>query len=293
MKNKENKIAEIFGYSTKGEAPNVGWVEILSNQICPYTRNNKKCYKTRKSNPEISIGTCSVLYGNPLKPIIICPNRLTEKKQIFVDCIPLLTSHETGNELHIIPEVSIPGGHVDFVLASVKDKIVKDFVGIELQALDTTGSVWSERQSFIKNLRLPTINDEEIANDKSFGINWKMTAKTILVQMHHKVQTFEHVNKKIVLVIQDSLLNYMQKEFKFSHLTSANMGDSVHFHSYLIKSNEEKLFNLAFDRKLSTDSNGIAECLGLQAEAKIDLQHILEIIQSKLSRDTLFSPFKF
>jgi len=28
-----------------------------------------------------------------------------------------------------------------------------------------------------------------------------MTAKTILVQMHHKVDTLEHISKKLVLVI--------------------------------------------------------------------------------------------
>jgi hypothetical protein len=32
----------------------------------------------------------------------------------------LLTQHEPGNELHIIPEISVPGGSVDYVLASVK-----------------------------------------------------------------------------------------------------------------------------------------------------------------------------
>jgi hypothetical protein len=42
-------------------------------------------------------------------------------------------------------------------------------------------------------------------------MNWKMTAKTILVQMHHKVETFEHINKKMVLVIQDVLLRLYEK----------------------------------------------------------------------------------
>ena len=49
--------------------------------------------------------------------------------------------HEPGNELHTVPEVSVPGGSVDYFLASVRDGKVKDFVGIELQTLDTTGTV--------------------------------------------------------------------------------------------------------------------------------------------------------
>jgi hypothetical protein len=34
---------------------------------------------------------------------------------------------------------------------------------------------------------------------KAFGMNWKMTAKTTLIQMHHKIKTFEHFNKNTFL----------------------------------------------------------------------------------------------
>jgi len=86
------------------------------------------------------IGTCTVNYGKENRPIIICPHRLLERRQIFTDCIHLLTLHEPGNEFHIVP-VSIPGGSVDYFLASAHRRKVKDFVGIELQTLDTTGTV--------------------------------------------------------------------------------------------------------------------------------------------------------
>lgn len=59
-----------------------------------------------------------------------------------------------------------------------------------------------------------------------------MTAKTILIQLHHKVQTFEAINKHLVLVIQDFLLDYFRKEFQFSRLTAARMGDPIHVHAY-------------------------------------------------------------
>jgi len=42
-------------------------------------------------------------------------------------------------------------------------------------------------------------------------MNWKMTAKTILMQVHHKVQTFEEINKHLVLVIQDHFMDYIKK----------------------------------------------------------------------------------
>ncbi|MDP3683048.1 MAG: NotI family restriction endonuclease, partial [Ignavibacteria bacterium] len=196
----KTRIAEFFNFSTENDT--VNWKDISNNQLCGYL--GKKCIKVRKSSPEISIGTCSVKYGKDNQDIIICPHRLIEKRQIFIDCFHLLTLHEPGNEIHIIPEINIPGGSVDYFIASVFNKKIKDFVGIELQTLDTTGTIWPERQRFITDLNLVK-EPEEGYGDKSYGMNWKMTAKTILVQLHHKIQTFEHLNKHLVLVLQNHL----------------------------------------------------------------------------------------
>lgn len=101
---------------------------------------------------------------------------------------------------------------------SALDRKIKDFVGIELQTLDTTGTVWPERQRFLHSKGLP-VPPADIQSTKAYGMNWKMTAKTILVQLNHKIQTFEHLNKHLVLVIQDRLLTYMRREFSFGHLS--------------------------------------------------------------------------
>ena len=268
-----SKVRELFGQYCSEDA-NIE--SVLENQLCPY--NNKKCFKTRKSDSEKSIGTCTVNYQN--KDIIICPNRLTEKSQIFVDCLHLLTLHEPGNELYIIPEVTIPGGHVDFFLVSAKNKKVKDFVGIELQTMDTTGTVWPERQRLLDEHGIYVPKDD-INNKKPFGMNWKMTAKTILVQMNHKAQTFENLNKHLVLIIQKPLYEYMRKEFSFSHIQGVRVGDAVHFHSYDVVEEDNGL-HLALDTRVSTDTNGVAECLGLNAEANVELKDIIALLESKL-----------
>lgn len=118
-----------------------------------------------------------------------------------------------------------------------------------------------------------------------------MTAKTILVQMHHKAQTFEHVNKKLVLVIQDRLLSYMAREFKFDHLrTPALQGDSVHLHAYRMARGSEGGYRLNMATRLSTDADGIGICLGLQAEARIELEQIVTALQAKISAATRFQP---
>lgn len=281
-----SKIVELFGNSVVKQRTD--WSSVVDGQHCQYA--NKPCYKTRKSDPETAIGTCIVMYGKDPEPIIICPIRLIERRQIFTDCLHLLTTHEPGNELHLVSEVSVPGGSVDYFLVSAKDNKVKDFVGIELQTLDTTGTVWPERQRLLKELGVRR-KDKAEASDKRFGMNWKMTAKTILVQMHHKAQTFEHVHKKLVLVIQDRLLAYMTRAFKFDHLKNpASLGDSMHLHSYRVAQQKGGEFRLAMDGRRSTDADGIAVCLGLQAEARVELDQIVRALQAKISTATLFRP---
>jgi len=283
------KIVDLFGFDvTAPSQPD--WQAVVKAQHCPYV--DRRCYKVRKSQPEISIGTCTVQYGGD--PIIICPLRLLDRRQIFTDCLHLLTGHEPGNELHLISELSVPGGSIDYVLASIREGKVRDFVGIELQTLDTTGTVWPERQRFLQERRFShnqgffELAQADLDNSKSFGMNWKMTAKTILVQLHHKIHTFEGVNKRLVLVVQDRLLSYMAKEFSFAHLNDARIADPMHFHPYGLKSTKDG-HRLELGRRLSTDADGIAKCLGLQVDPKVDLEVILSSIEQKITTRTLFN----
>lgn len=278
-----SRIRELFTFSV--EKDDVKWKDVVKKQHCRYS--NKRCFKVRKSQANISIGTCTVQYGQENKDIIICPYRLIERKQIFADCLHLLTSHQPGNELHLVTEVSIPGGSVDYFLVSTdSDRKVKDFVGIELQTMDTTGTLWPERELALQDLGL---KKNIPAPQKPFGMNWKMTAKTILVQLHHKIDTFESINKHLVLVIQDHLLEYIKTEFAFAHInTHPLIGDSMHFHTYKLKK-EEKDYKLVLDSRHSTDSNGISKLLGLNANAKIGFDEIAKILESKISDSTVFS----
>ncbi len=277
-----SKIKELFGLYTKQDE--IDWEIVLRGQHCPYT--NKKCFKVRKSQPSISIGVCTVNYSK-YNDVMICPHRLLERKQIFVDCVHLLTLHEPGNELHLLSEVGVPGGSVDYFLVSVCKGKVADFVGIELQTLDTTGSLWSERASFIHEKGLKVDTDDLRA--KTFGMNWKMSAKTILVQMHHKINTFEHINKHMVLVIQDCFCEYMAREFSFSHMHQARQGDSFHIHSYTLDETNENSMRMQLSNRISTDADGIAICLGLQAEAKIELEQLVKQLEKRISANTIFN----
>jgi hypothetical protein len=176
---------------------------------------------------------------------------------------------------------------VDYFLLSAKQGKVKDFVAIEFQTLDSTGTVWPERQRFLRGKGI-SVSDAEVESPSGFGMNWKMTAKTILVQLHHKVDTLEHFSKHLVLVVQDHLLEYMSREFNFAHLHEARIGDAMHFHAYTLNYLNNS-FRLDLIKRLSTDAAGIATCLGLQAEAKVELEVILSELEKKISANTLFT----
>lgn len=184
--------------------------------------------------------------------------------------------------------MSVPGGSVDYFLASVRDGKVKDFVGIELQTLDTTGTVWPARQRFLQTVGTGVVR-EEATPYRAYGMNWKMTAKTILIQLHHKIQTFEAIHKHLTLVIQDYLLEYLRRQFQFSHLDNARRGDPVQIHAYRMARREGRSYSLQLGSRLSTDAKGIAACLGLQADANVELEQIVRQLETKVSRQTLFS----
>lgn len=121
-----SKIVELYGVSTV--ATNVpDWNPIAERQHCPFL--GQRCIKVRKSEPKQTIGTCTVHYGREPRPIVICPHRLLERRQVFVDCLHLLHLHEPGNQLHLVSEVTVPGGAVDYFVVSALGSRVMDFVG--------------------------------------------------------------------------------------------------------------------------------------------------------------------
>ena len=62
----------------------------------------------------------------------------------------------------------------------------------------------------------------------------------------------------------------------------------MHFHAYSLEEEDDQL-RLQLAERMSTDAAGIAKCLGLQSEAKVELEAIVKLIESKLTDKTLMS----
>ena len=81
----------------------------------------------------------------------------------------------------------------------------------------------------------------------------------------------------------------MKREFRFDHLNPARLGDPMHIHTYRPSQSTNGKYNLSLLNRYSTDTAGIATCLGLQAEAKVSLEEIVRQIEAKISLKTRIS----
>ena len=115
MSARTNYPIEFYGklvtQETKGD-----FAQIMAAQQCPFL--GRRCIKQRKSDASQTIGACTVGFqGNPL---IICPHRFIAGNQIFLDCLALLGPTESGLDYFAVPEISMPGGTVDYFLVATR-----------------------------------------------------------------------------------------------------------------------------------------------------------------------------
>jgi len=168
----------------------------------------------------------------------------------------------------------MPGGNIDFFLVALRDGQIMDYLGVEIQGLDTTGSggIWEAREDLRRGA---------MGNSYRYGINWRMSAKTILIQMHHKARAFEDLGKKLVLAIQEQFYDYVTREFETGHLRPTVDADTVRFHAYdLVEINGQ--YRLRITRKASTNALGIEKMLGIGREPTVSPEVVLQRIQAKL-----------
>ncbi|MDQ3236295.1 MAG: hypothetical protein M3Q54_02010 [Actinomycetota bacterium] len=243
---------------------------LMESERCPFL--DKRCVKQRKSDPTQTIGSCTVGYQGG--PLIICPHRFLERHQIFLDCVPLLAPNL---RYLIVPEVAMPGGSVDYFVVAVDDSNeVLDYVGLEIQSLDTTGSggIWKARQDLLRG---------ELKPSYPYGINWRMSAKTILVQMHHKAAAFEALGKRLILVVQDKFLAYIAREFQTDRLQVARDEDPVRFHVYDAVLLGSQLRVVLSDQK-STDMLGVERMLSSGQDPEVLEEEVVARVKAKMPR---------
>ncbi len=274
--------AEIFGYPYSVINTEVN--KNRAEQHCPFL--NDVCKKPRKSEPHIKVGICSVGYkGNHSDkhvPVIICPHRFeisVVKKTIKENYFP----DANENDILWVPEVHLnqTAGFFDYVAALVdrtnEPAKVIDFVCVELQAAGTTGTPWDAFQEHKKNGKFSK-------DTYNFGINWANEfAKTMMQQAYKKGLIVSRWKKKLVFVIQDIGLRYLEQNYDVSGLHEPKETDYIDFCTLdMVWNDNNNAWELKFARLVSTNEDGVRKMLGgVNEEDYPTVQQLIKRISEK------------
>jgi hypothetical protein len=190
------RIFEFFGFDPIDNSPAA--INAREGRYCPFLRS--EC--TKKYQDGLVNGACSL---KPITtgPVICCPNRMyADDHRILIDVadsafgagkrLVRQIADATGDGHDVLvfgkrwgKELRLPnrgkGGRyfVDWILALLdEDKKLKEFVAVEVQTMDTTGTYRPEVESLFKG-KVPFEASEA-------GINWENVSKRILPQIIYK-----------------------------------------------------------------------------------------------------------
>lgn len=202
--NPETVVGEVLGRrAIKGANPSADGFE------CPFLKS--RCIKRSTNLKDEPYPVCS-LWRRPRNAepdlIFVCPKRF-----YAVDFLTEVIEHcwpgEKPKNPQFAPEVKMEDfGNVDFVIADVGDDGgVKDFLSVELQAIDITGSAFPAYQA----LRAGT----DVEGKLTYNFNWDNVYKRYITQLIRKGYFHHHWKSKIVAVIPDQVYQYIRKRAAF------------------------------------------------------------------------------
>jgi hypothetical protein len=190
------RLFEFFGFAPEDTSPEA--TEFRKTLACPFVGGT--CIKRFKSGT-VS-GACSVKQVKS-GPVICCPNRMyADNYRVLLDVAQACFGSDSrlcrstselkgdGNDVQVfgkrwgkelrLPSRGVGGAYfVDWILALVgPNRKLKEFVAVELQTMDTTGSYEAE---------VNALHGGEAPGGRSkAGINWENVSKRILPQIIYK-----------------------------------------------------------------------------------------------------------
>lgn len=189
-------LVELFGYSPDDKSPAA--MAPRAGSSCPFVQG--RCIKQFKSG--LVSGACT-LKPTQSGPVICCPNRMyAENYKVLLDVAidafgpgmrlckkpadavcdgsdVVVFGKHWGKELRLPNRVKGGGYFVDWVLARLgKNRTLEEFVAVELQTMDTTGSYESQVHGFL--------GTGTVLPAKQSNINWENVSKRILPQIIFK-----------------------------------------------------------------------------------------------------------
>lgn len=201
-------ISEIFGYRAEDSSEKA--LRNTARQVCPFL--SSYCTKALGDKKSRTLsGVCSIRQVTPGSPdVICCPNRIyaedykmlrTISNEAFRDNSKLYSGrlavskakvengavavfgHGWGGELPLPKRKGRGSYYVDWILAKLDGNgELSEFIAIEVQTIDTTGSYQDARRALIER--------HEIEKD-TVGLNWENVSKRIIPQIIYKGQVLQ------------------------------------------------------------------------------------------------------
>lgn len=200
-------IGEVLGRkATKGADPAATQFE------CPYirTRCPKRSAQLRdEPYPVCSLWRSAKTATDATKDLIfVCPKRFYAV-DFLAEVIEKCWVGEKPKAPMVAPEVKMEGfGNVDFVIADVgTDGEINQFLSVELQAIDITGSAFEAYVALRAGV--------DLDRRPTYGFNWDNVYKRYITQLIRKGYFHHHWKSKIVAVIPDQVYQYIKSRADF------------------------------------------------------------------------------
>lgn len=270
-----NQPYEIFGHST-GEPVSEEKANHIKNQYCPFLE--RECTKFRKSEAHIKIGSCALGYKN--RAVIICPERFNTS--VVFETIE--NHYFLGKNVKWISEVSLGDrGSVDFVAAVPnRNRDLDEFLCVEFQANGTTGTPWNAVEYWRENHTL------EGAPKTKYGFNWaNELVKTMTQQILKKGSLLDEWGQKLVVVLQDSSMEYILKQGKGISKHHSDM--PIQFQPFKLEYKQGSWVLVASDQLYSASMDGIIEVLTSERGKKIEKKDFEESILKRGQRQNVWN----
>ena len=181
--------------------------------MCPF--RNSVCTKRSHSFTD-PFPVCSVFRrrkGEEPVPIIVCPHRL-HAADIYNDVIKHVWPGDKPKNPVMVHEIKMGNvGKVDMVIADLSDdgKAVRDFVSVELQAIDITGTYEPAYASIISKQPLP--------NRPVYNFNYRNVQKRFITQLIDKGFFHHHWGTKMIAVVQDLVYDNLKERISFAEVS--------------------------------------------------------------------------
>lgn len=231
---------------------------VNAGYLCPFTGDvcAKRGHNTKDPFPVCTLWKLSGTGKNrrPDRPVIVCPKRFYQANLIDDILEHCWTGDYEREKIAPAREVKMGKvGNVDMVICDTsKLPLIEDFVSVELQAIDITGSV-----SDAYTLHL---NKQDLSAPPKYNFNTANVFKRYLTQLIKKGYFHSTWRKKIVAVVQDFLLEDIRKRVRFAATDPKDENTSIVFMSYSLDTqsvDDEGFYTLKLKEVVGTEHSAL------------------------------------